>query len=452
MITRRSLLAAAAFSVFAAPLAAQESVLKIEPGTGSHNQEFVLSVTDIDRILPVFTDVLKWEVKHRGAASPTIARLWGLKPNAKIDEVLVGNPASKYGFVRIVQIKEMPQQVIRPLARWWDTGGMFNINVLVRDLDAVNVGLTANGFQPMGLPSTYSRPNNVVGASLMMSGPAGLVLSFQQRVSPPLQGWPAFEGAGHIEVGYQIVKDPEKWFAFWNGVLGLDGRPPRDRIAEPGKKMGENDYGMPHDMEGMDDGKIGGVFPQKGGEQLIGVRSFSKAEAYDFSDRAKPPNLGIMAMRLPFADIEPVLARIRASGIKLEVEPQVTDMPPYGRVKAFAVRSPESGFWVDVFQQGVEPLNKAEMEKLLNQGAKGTWKGLGQTGGAMKYNRDGSAMVSWSSGETNGKWRLDGNAICTSWEKLREGREQCAIYYKVGEKTYQSFQVSGAPDGFNTFE
>jgi hypothetical protein len=432
-------------------IAADATPLRLEPGAETQIQEFVYSVPDIERALPAFRDVLKWKVLHQGPAKSTVPRAWGLPPKTRVDEVLLGNAGSKYGYVRLVRIHDVPQQVIRPGGRWWDTGGMFNINVLVRDLDATEAGLAALGWNAVALVDDYVYPGNVRGRSQMMLGPAGVVLSFQQRISPPLSGWPDFDGATHIEVGYQIVNDFDAWQKFWSETVGLSTRDPRVRRSD--KPVGKNDYGLPHDLVGVENSRQGGANPRKGGEQLLGARQFLTAQGHDFAERAKPPNLGLMTLRLPFADIDPLLARVRAAGIALAAQPQIVDLPPYGTVKLAAFRSPGSGMWVEVFEQGATPLTAEAMRALLGRGARGTWTTLaGSNGGTMRYERNGRAQVTWTSGKADGTWAIKGNSLCTAWKSMRDGREQCAVYYAVDGRTYQSFQLDGTPDGFNTFE
>ena len=447
LISAVQLFVGARLAVAADPAA----TVALTPGAETQIQEFVVSVSDLERAVAAYRDVLKWRVLHQGVSKPTVARAWGLPPKTKIDEVLLGNATSKYGYVRLVRIQGVPQQVIRPIGRWWDTGGMFNLNVLVKDVDAIEAGLTPLGWHPLSLPSDYLYPNNVKGRSQMMVGPESVVLSFQQRISPPLSGWPDFEGATHVEVGYQIVSDFDAWNTFWSKVVGLATREPRLRKSD--KPVGENDYGLPHNLVGVDDSRQGGAYPRKGGEQLLGARQFVNAKGYDFSERAKPPNLGIMTLRLPFADIDPVLERLRGAGVALAAEPQIVDLPPYGVVKLAAFRSPGSGMWIEIFEQGALPLTKDAMTALLGRGAAGQWIGFGGGGGGtMRYERNGRAQVTWSSGKAEGTWAVKGNSICTAWTSLRDGREQCAVYYAVGGRTYQSFQLDGTPDGINTFD
>lgn len=438
-------------AVLQAPVAgAADTILAIDPGTETQIQEFVIGVSDIERALPAFRDVLQWKILQAGPASATVARAWGLPGKSRINEVLLGNAASRYGFVRLVQIADVPQQQIRPMGRWWDTGGMYNLNVLVRDLDAVEAGLTKNGWHAVSLVDAYEYPGNVRGKSQMMVGPESVVLSFQQRISPPLSGWPEFTGAAHIETGYQIVSDFDKANAFWKDIIGLTTREPRVRKSD--KPVGKNDYGLPHNLVGVEDSRQGGAYPRKGGEQLIGLRQFVSATGFDFSERARPPNLGIMTLRLPFADIDPILARARAAGMALAAEPQIVDMAPYGKVRLAALRAPGSGLWLEIFEPGVQPLSHDSMRALLGRGARGTWVSFGGGArGTMSYARGGKASVTWEKGGVRGTWALKGNSVCTAWPSMRDGREQCAVYFQVDGRSYQSFQIDGTPDGFNTF-
>nr|NKB44700.1 hypothetical protein [Alphaproteobacteria bacterium] len=168
---------------------------------GSRTQEFVISVSSLDATLPAFTDVFQWQVKRKGAIDPTVMRLWGLPFGTTGREVLVGNADSQYGYVRLVEFDLPDRQLMRPSGRWWDTGGLFNLNILVKDLDATEAALRRLGWTARGLKSTYDRGETARGESQVMIGPDDLVVSFQERQAPPLKGWPAFGGATHMEGG-----------------------------------------------------------------------------------------------------------------------------------------------------------------------------------------------------------------------------------------------------------
>lgn len=423
-----------------------------ELGEASRIQEFVVITSNIDHLLPAFTDVLKWKVKSDRVADKTVALSWGLPPETPIREVLVGNDASIYGFVRLVEIDGVGQELIRPGARWWDTGGMLNINVLVKNSEATIRGLRSLGWYARALPEPYEWPGNVKGVSMIMIGPDDLMLSFQERQSPPLSGWPPFDGATHVEVGYEIANDPATWTSFYADVIGFKTRELSTRGDNQGNEIGPNDFGLPHNASNLHYSILGGAKPHNG-EQLIGVRSFPNATGYDFSERVRPPNIGIASVRLPVSDVDVIADRIAKSGVDIEAPLQIVNMAPYGKVKTLAYQSPGgSGQWTEIFEPAAQPMNKAEFANFLKDGQSGTWNGVGGASGEIYFNADGSAKVTFGRGEATGTWALKGNAICTSWTTLRDGRESCAVYYHLSGKDYQSFQLNGQVEGFTTFD
>lgn len=418
----------------------------------SRIQEFVVVTRNIDLMLPTFTDILKWTVIYEGDADKTVALSWELATDTPIREVLVGNDASEYGFVRLVEIQGVEQAIIRPGARWWDTGGMMNINVLVKDSSVVIAGLRRLGWTTRALPESYEWPGGLKGVSAIMIGPEDLMLSFQERQSPPLTGWPEFSGATHIEVGYERANDPATWSDFYKNEIGFKTRDLSTRGSNENKEVGPNDFGLPHNATNLDYSILGGAIPHDG-EQLIGVRSFPNATGYDFSDRAHPPNIGIASVRLPVSDLDTIAERIQKSGIALASDVRIVDMKPYGKVKMLAYRSPGgSGQWTELFEPRAEPMTGTEFSTFLQGGKSGTWSGVGGASGKIYFNADGSAKVTFARGEAVGTWALKGNAICTSWTTLRDGRESCAVYYYLKNKDYQSFQMNGQVEGFTTFD
>ena len=439
---------------FAQEGGAPEKPMMLTPGDETQIQEYIVGVERMGRTKRVYTDALKWKVKYEGAVDPSVAWMWGLAPKTKGTESLVGNGASQYGFVRLVQLEGVERKITRPNASWFDTGGLFNLNVLVKDFGAMSTALRNMGFHAFAEPEAYVYPGNVKGISAMMVGPEDVVISFQERQSPPLSGWPEFDGATHVEVGYQIVKDIKVWNDFWTKTVGLTARDLRTRKAT--KPIGPNDFHLPYNTKGLDDSIQAGVYPRKGGEQQIGARQFLNATSADYADRARPPNLGLVGMRLVMKDVDALAERVTKAKVEMAAPMRVYTLAPYGLVKGFAVKAPGgSGLWTEFFEQDAKPLTKEQMQTLLGNGAKNKWTGFG---GAdcpkctSDFNKDGSAKVSWSRGEAVGSWTLKGNAICTTWTTLRDGRESCAIYYDVGNKTYESYNTLGQPEGRNVFE
>lgn len=334
------------------PAMAQPGSVRPVAGAPVHIREIVVGVSNLDRSLATFTDVLKWDVKYRGTAPPDVGPFWGLPSSATIQEAVVGNRASTHGLVRLVQFANTPaQQFVRLGGRWWDTGGVFNINVLVKDLDATVGGLRAHGWHSAAAPEVYDRPGNVKGRMTMMMGPDDLVLSLEQRDSPPLTGWPSFDGASHIDLGYQIVRDIEEWRRFYVDILGFAGEPIVDsRLDTP---VGPNTYGLPHNVIGATNARLTIARLAGAPEQGVGARQFATSTGHDYAALAAPPNLGIVIMRFAVDRIAPVMDRLNAAGVSLQSPARTLVVEPYGRIRAFAVRTPgSSGAWLEFLETG----------------------------------------------------------------------------------------------------
>jgi hypothetical protein len=431
-----------------ASTAQDKPAFPIDVSKGNHIQEFVISVSDMKRTLPTFTEVMKWKIFEQGKADASVARLWGLDTDTPVDQVLVGNAESTYGFIRLVEIKTDKKELIRPGGRWWDTGGIFNFNVFFRDLDAAEAALRKQGWNANNLPATYERPN-ASGKTMMMLGPDDVMMSFQQRISRPMTGWPNFESASHIEVGYQIVTDIKAWNDFYTNVLGFASFG-GVRELKDSKPAGPNVYGLPHNAVGFTDGWQANVKFRDQHEQSLGARQFSNATGYDFTSRANPPNLGIMTVRVPVPDILAVRERIVAAKADMPSDVQIVRLAPYGHVRALAVRSPGSGMWLELFQPSAEPMTERELKDFTKQGRYATWTRFNnKLTGNVVWRKDGTARVKWDEGnlDEEGTWTIKGNAVCTAWKKLRSNRELCVHHYRLAGDTTQSFTVDGRTDG-----
>ncbi|MFQ5634159.1 MAG: hypothetical protein ACE5G3_02365 [Gammaproteobacteria bacterium] len=94
-------------------------------------REAVISVAEFDPHLRFYRGVAGWEIVERGAADPGFAEFWSLDTVEPIQQVLLRNPGSNTGYVRLVRFPAGPRQLIRSNDRPWDTGGIFDLNLRV---------------------------------------------------------------------------------------------------------------------------------------------------------------------------------------------------------------------------------------------------------------------------------------------------------------------------------
>jgi catechol 2,3-dioxygenase-like lactoylglutathione lyase family enzyme len=69
----------------------------------------------------------------------------------------------------------------------------------------------------------------------------------------------------------------------------------------------------------------------------------------DFSERARPPNLGAMALRFGVTNLAEHLERLQSRGVLPVRHVTECELAPYGRVRLAPVRSPD-GVWIEFFE------------------------------------------------------------------------------------------------------
>ncbi len=314
-------------------------------------QEIVLSVSDLEASGRLWRGVAGYRTKWQGAESNALARLWELPPQAQVRSQLLGLPQHDGGLLRLSQIRGAPQPAvqIRSSARPFDTGGIFNFNVLVRDIDARFAELQANGFQGFADPNRYVLFGKRYAGALLR-GPDGVVINLLQRIDEPYDDQPPFVTISHVTNATQMVADFDRSFDFFTRQLGWSVR---WQASPTWPADGSNNMGLPESL--LRSGTVREraasfrIEPQATGGSLE-IFAFEGLRGRDYSTRAQPPNLGILAYRIHVPDLAAYERRIRANGVLPLAPTRCLQLPPYGTVEAFVVRSPD-GAWLEFFEQ-----------------------------------------------------------------------------------------------------
>jgi catechol 2,3-dioxygenase-like lactoylglutathione lyase family enzyme len=308
-------------------------------------QEAVFSVSDLAQQTAFYEAVAGWQVLHRGAVSPTLLRAYGLPTNVRGTEVVLGNPGTERGFLRLLKFHGADQQQIRSNAQSWDTGGFFDVNSRVDDMAGKFAEFQARDWQAASDPVQFSFGPFVV-KEWLTRGPDGIVLALIERVQPPLEGWPNLRELSRLFNATQIVADAEEARRFYVDKLGFDVYLEHTAASEQPES---NVLGLPHNVA-VDVPRIVYILhPQGTNEGSIEILAFDGADGSDFSERARPPNLGILTLRFPLSDIEGFAKHVAAEGIEVAVAPTRTELKPYGEVWLMAIRGP-GGVWLEFFQ------------------------------------------------------------------------------------------------------
>ncbi len=308
-------------------------------------QEVVFSVSDLADTVTTYQEVAGWQVLETGAVPRQLLDAYELAGEVRAQQVLLNNPGTERGYLRLMQFEGAEQQQIRSNAQTWETGGWFDVNARVVDMDAKFTQLQARGWQAGSDPVEFTFGPFVV-KEWLARGHDGVVLALIERVAPPLTGWPHLTELSRFFNATQIVRDMQSALAFYRDVLGF-----KTYLEHHGasSKPGPNVLGLPHNLATEVDRHVYILHPQGSNEGSIELLSFDGLSGRDFSARAQPPNLGVLMLRFPVRDIKAFAGYLRTHKVAIAFDPIEIHLEPYGMVTLMGVRGP-GGAWLEFFE------------------------------------------------------------------------------------------------------
>ena len=319
--------------------AAQADCARLSSSGVTGFQEAVISVRDLETAVATWRDVGEFPVHCRSRAEPALAEFWGVPRDTRIDQVILKKAVSNRGLVRIVKFHDLPQVQIRSSGLSWDTGGIFDLYLYVNNVDRVFQRLSARGWQAYNDPVGY-----ILGPfdirEVIMRGPDGEVLVLMQRNAPPYDkdafgagdgfGWPfnSALNATDFEAHRQLFADQLGWKEHFGG----------ESVSEP---PGENPSGLPWNLA-QTEPRVFAAYANHDTDRYGSIQTMFLAgmTGKDFSPRAEAPNRGLLALRVPVADLDRFAADFQARGGEISTAPRTLNLEPYGRVNILAIKAP----------------------------------------------------------------------------------------------------------------
>ncbi len=184
-------------------------------------REAVLSVRNLDESIPFYQEVAGWTLQHRGLSSKDVNKLWQLPEEVEIEEAFLVNEGDNLGFLRLVCFKNaVNQRPIRVQGNSWDTGGIFDLDIRVKNIGAKFDEMIGRGWHPVSKPHRYTFEKFDVEEVLLKDND-GVVFALIQRHSPPLTGWENLREFSYCFNSTQVVKDFDKALHFYQDQLGF---------------------------------------------------------------------------------------------------------------------------------------------------------------------------------------------------------------------------------------
>ena len=314
--------------------------------TGRGWQEAVVSVRAFAPTRDFMVEVAGYEVVETGVLDAGWLSAWDLPATASGAYELLASPGKSVGWVRLVRFDGVDQALIRPGAQVWDQGGLFSLMVRAEDAAEVMEAAHARGWSVFNQPQIFDFGGLII-KNVVVRLPDGANLAVYSRVDPPIQGWDDLEGFSYPFNTMAMVHDIEAERVFFEE--GLDFSPfwAGDYI-DPQEV--DTNFALPDNLSDEIPRRTAILQQRPGEDGRIELMQFIGLSGQDFSARARPPNLGLMAVRLPVDDLEQTLQRLARLGFEPSAGPARTRLAPYGDVRWAAMRSP-SGIVVELFEQ-----------------------------------------------------------------------------------------------------
>jgi catechol 2,3-dioxygenase-like lactoylglutathione lyase family enzyme len=343
---KRCFFIAAVYLTALAPASAfSKPTSQVTPITGKGWQEAVVHVGDPDPWVAFLTQDAGWRVMSRGRIDASVIAAWNLPSTVTGTEILLGNPGDNKGWVRLVTLRGIASQPIRPAAQAWDPGGWFSLMTRSRDAIAIYNKAIARGWTAYNSPQEFSF-GGVALRNVVIRGPDGVNVAIYERLSPKLEGWETITGISRMFNVMTMVKDFEAERKFFQDGLGFGAWFVGD--YEDQIPVATN-FGLPVNLSTSIPRRSGILWESQGEDGRVEVMRFVGLDGVDQSPRASFANRGIVSIRIPVADLAAWSARARANGITVNASAALVRLPPYGMVRHAWVQSPNGGI-VEAFE------------------------------------------------------------------------------------------------------
>jgi hypothetical protein len=311
-------------------------------------REAVVHVKKLESLQQQFSDILQYDVRYSGQSSSPQAAFWQAPEASSIDEVLLGPADVDFGLVRIVRINGVDNREIRPAGKPWEAGGIYDLDIRVRDVQKVYDQFVDAGWSGIHTPFQYTMgPSTVKHCELY--GPDRLVLALIERVDPPLGPDAGFDQVSCAFNSTQLLYEDEleAHHYFYQQVLGFECLIETE-INWP--YPGENVFGLPHNIAMECPAPVYIYSPSgqmKGAVETCAIRGLS---GQHYGEHASPRNRGTTVLRFPVNDLEGYAEKIQQQGCALAQPITEMEIAPYGVTRVFAVKS-AAGAWLEFFEE-----------------------------------------------------------------------------------------------------
>ncbi|MDE0129436.1 MAG: hypothetical protein OXQ86_07715 [Gammaproteobacteria bacterium] len=302
-------------------------------------QEVVVSVWNMERLRSTLMDIGRWSAHPLPDAPPEQFAAWQMPGGCtRIEQSLLMPEDDERGFIRLVRFHGLEAEPMRPSQHTWDSGGIFDINVYVKDAQATYDALQRVGWTALGPPTDYHLADFSIRQAVTV-GPDGVVIVLLQAYGKVLIELPHYTGMSRTFNALQIVRDYDVSFDFF--VNGLGWKPLVETVVEGAEEPGRNMLGIPANIARGLRRRVSILHPEGTNDGSVQILEIRGLEGSDFASRCLAPNVGYLCARFPVADAAAYADELRGRDVVLYTEPSKLFVAPYGAVTLFSVRTPD---------------------------------------------------------------------------------------------------------------
>jgi catechol 2,3-dioxygenase-like lactoylglutathione lyase family enzyme len=227
---------------------------------------------------------------------------------------------------------------MRSSQRTWDTGGIFDIDVYVKDVDSLYRELQRHGWTAFGEPVDYAWGGFEVRQSLAIS-PDGIAIGMLQPYGKVLIDLPEFTHMSRAFNSAQMVRDFDESLSFYVDKLGW--KTLVNTVVKDAEEPGRDVMGIPMPLAQSIERRVAILHPDgtnEGSAELIEMREI---QGRHFGDRCVAPNIGYLVARFPIKDIKAYADDLAQRGVALYSPLMEMQIDPYGIATVFSVRTPD---------------------------------------------------------------------------------------------------------------
>jgi catechol 2,3-dioxygenase-like lactoylglutathione lyase family enzyme len=308
--------------------------------------EIIISVKNLDAVLPIYTKILGWDSIWRGKGDDSQIRFWDLPDDCETEEILLQFQKIPFGQIRLVQFKNIEQKLIRPAGQTWDTGGILDIDLRTSDLQKTYNELTDLGWHAYSRPVTQTMGPFTV-EEVLLKGHDEVVIALVHRSVPPHPNPFELDGiTSNVYLSAMIVKDLENTTHFFVEQLGFISH---NQISFKTELPETTMFGLPHNLSDKTNVKLNIIGPTDNRDGLLDLVELEGLIGEDFSSNAIPPNRGILMYRFPVENIKNYYDFVQKNGVIPVKELQKVQLGNIGEVNVFSVQSGD-GVWMEFYE------------------------------------------------------------------------------------------------------